>query len=261
VAFYIVATVAFAHAVIFEHPKRARIGIEALGVAIGIHGGALTLRWIAAGHGPYMMKYEVLSSNVWIAAVLLTIFLVKRPKWTAISLVVLPVMILTVGLALFTNPDLSELPPTLRSIWLTFHIAFNKLAAGSFLLSLGSAVTLLIKERRGPVGWLASVPDVDALEAYTARFIGFAFIFWTVTIAAGAIWAHESWGRYWGWDPIETWSLITWLCYGSYLHVRFFFKPRPTRSAWFAIACFIIAILAIFILPFAIPSLHSAYFQ
>jgi ABC-type transport system involved in cytochrome c biogenesis permease subunit len=91
--------------------------------------------------------------------------------------------------------------------------------------------------------------------------VGFGFLFWTVTIAAGAIWANQSWGRYWGWDAIETWSLISWLAYGIFLHARMFFRLGPVGTAWASVSAFVVFILALLILPFVMPSLHSAYFQ
>ena len=99
------------------------------------------------------------------------------------------------------------------------------------------------------------------MEAYTVRFIGFGFVFWTTTIGAGAIWANQSWGRYWGWDPIESWSLVTWLAYAILLHARLFFKLSPRGVAWGTLACFALSVLTVLIFPFVFPSMHSAYFQ
>ena len=261
VGFYMLATVLFANAVIFDRPKRLRWGMTALAIGLVPHGAAIVMRWIASGHGPYMLKYEVLSSNTWIALVLLLAFLFRRPAWAALALVVLPVSILMVAFGLFSNPEIRDLPPTLRSIWLVFHIGFAKLSAAAFLLSVASALILLQKRRGRRGAWLDKVPGEAALDAYTVRFVGFGFMFWTITIAAGAIWANESWGRYWGWDVIETWSLITWLVYGTFLHVRLFFKLRPAATAWWSIGCMLVFLLTILILPFLMPSLHSAYFQ
>ena len=166
-----------------------------------------------------------------------------------------------VAIGLFSNPQIRELPPTLRSIWLVFHIGFAKLSAAAFLLSLAAAVLVLLKRRAKPAPWLERVPAVEALDAFTVRCVGFGFIFWTVTIAAGAIWANQSWGRYWGWDVIETWSLITWLAYGTFLHARRFFRLKPAATAWAVVFCFAVFVLTLLILPFLLPSLHSAYFQ
>lgn len=261
VGLYIIGAALFANAVIFDRPLRQKWALWATAVGLVPHGTAIVLRWIASGHGPYMLKYEVLSSNTWIALALLCAFLLRRPKWGALALVVLPLSILMIAFGLFANPEIQQLPPTLRSIWLVFHITFAKLSAAAFLMSVGSSVVLLIKGRGRHGGWLEKVPDAAALDAYTVRFIGFGFLFWTVTIIAGSIWAHQSWGRYWGWDVIETWSLIAWLSYGTFLHVRLFYKIRGAGVAWWAIGCFLVFILTIIILPFLMPSLHAAYFQ
>lgn len=261
VGFYILATIVFANALIFERPVRMKWGLWLLGIGLFPHAAAIALRWIESGHGPYMLKYEVLSSNTWIAVALLLGFLLRRPRWSALALVVMPISILMIAVGLFANPEIQQLPPTLRSMWLIFHITFAKLSAASFLMSVASGVILLLKHRGHHAAWLDKTPDGVALDAYTVRFIGFGFFFWTVTIVAGSIWANQSWGRYWGWDLIETWSLISWLVYGTFLHVRLFFKVKGPAIAWWAIVCFLLFILTILILPFLMPSLHSAYFQ
>ncbi len=261
VGLYSAATALLAYGILFARPAGRRLGTRAAALALLPHGAAIALRWLVAGHGPYMMKYEVLSSNAWVAAAMMLLCLWRRPSLAPAALVALPCIFLSLAVGLFANPEIRNLPPTLRSAWLVFHVLFNKLAAGAFLLSVATAVLLLLKQggRRGRL--LDPLPEPAALEAYTIRFIGFGLIFWTITIAAGAIWANQSWGRYWGWDPIETWALVTWLCYGIFLHVRYFFKLRATAVAWGAITCFGVCVLTVFVLPFVIPSLHSAYFQ
>lgn len=258
---YIVATVLFAHALIFRYPERVTWALWTCLAGLAPHSAALALRWATVGHGPYMMKHEVLSSNAWVAVVLLLAICWRRREWSPLALVVLPAGILMIGFGLFTHPEARDLPPTLRSIWLVFHILFTKLAVGSFLLSFAAAVLLLQKLAGRQSAFLQRVPDVDLLEAYMTRFVGFGFIFWSTTIVAGAIWANQSWGRYWGWDPIETWALVTWLCYGTLLHLGHFFRPGARIMAWLTVACFGVSLLTAFVFPFLIPSIHSAYFQ
>lgn len=261
VGLYILATIAFAHSVVFDQPTRSRYGVWLVRLGLVPHTAALLVRWQHSGHGPYMLKYEVLSSNAWITLVMLLIFLWRRPTWSPVALVTLPVSFLMMALGLFANPEVRELPPTLRSIWLVFHVFFNKLAVGAFILSVAAAVVLLRKLKGHSGRLLDRLPDADALDAYTVRFVGFGLVFWATTIVAGAIWANQSWGRYWGWDVIETWSLITLLAYATLLHVRKFFGLSGARLAWWTLGCFVVSLLTIFILPFAVPSLHAAYFQ
>lgn len=261
VALYIASTVLFAYALIFAHPERVRLGLWAAAAGLAPHSGALAVRYFAVGHGPYMLKYEVLSSNAWIAIVMLLVFVWRRPTWAPMALLALPAAILMMGFGLFTNPEARTLPPTLRSMWLVFHVLFNKLAVGAFLLSAASAVVLLLKLKGATHRFLDRLPGPEVVEAYTIRFVGFGFVFWTTTIGAGAIWANQSWGRYWGWDPIETWSLVTWLGYGILLHARLFFRLQARATAWGTVACFLMSILTVLIFPFVFPSMHSAYFQ
>lgn len=261
VGLYIVATGLFAHAVIFDYPRRVWWGVLFAVVGLLPHGAALLLRWEETGHGPYMMRYEVLSSNAWVAVAVLCAVVTRRPRWSVLSVIVMPAAILMIAAGLFTNPEMRGLPPTFRSVWLVFHVSFAKLSAAAFLLSLASALALLAKDRGSTGRWLGRAPDIPELEALSVRFVTFGLVFWTVTIVAGAIWANQAWGRYWGWDVIETWSLITWLCYGLFLHVRLFFKSTARATARWTVGCFAVFVTTLLILPLVLPTLHSAYFQ
>ncbi len=260
VALYVASTALLASGIIFE--RKGRVGAALALAAAGLvpHGAALVLRWVATGHGPYVLKYEVLSSDAWVAAASFVAVAAGRRRWAVLGLVVLPVAVLLVAMGIFSDPSVRELPPTLRSAWLVFHIGFAKLAAGAFLLSVASAGLLLAGPGKG-AAWAARLPAAEALDGYAVRFVAFGFLFWTCAVAAGAIWAHQSWGRYWGWDPIETWALVTWLAYGTFLHARLFFRPSARVTAWAAIAAFGVFVLTLLILPFLVPTLHSAYFQ
>ncbi len=262
VGLYGASAALFANAVVFQHPGRVRWARRAALAGLVPHAAAIALRWAAVGHGPYMLKYEVLSSNAWVAVAFTLVFVWRRPAWAAVGLVAMPVAILCMGLGLFSSPEARDLPPTLRSVWLVFHVTFAKLSAATFLLSVATSV-LLLAERGPPApgSWRARLPSGEALEAYTVRFAGFGLIFWTVTIAAGAIWADQAWGRYWGWDLVETWSLISWIAYGAFLHARLFFKLRGAATAWMALGAFSVFVLSLLILPLLVPSMHSAYFQ
>lgn len=261
VGLYIAAAVAFVFSVVFGKPRALRWGMALAALGLFPHGAAIAIRWEAVGHGPYMLKYEVLSSNAWVAILALLLVLRRRPAWSALAVVAMPLAILSVALGLFSNPEIRDLPPSLRSVWLVFHITFAKISAAAFLVSLGAAVLLLLRERPIRPAWVERLPATPTLDALGVRAVGFGLIFWTITIAAGAIWGNQSWGRYWGWDPIETWSLVSWMLYGTFLHLRLFFKLGPRATAWLSIACFAMFILALLILPFFISSLHSSYFS
>ena len=261
VGLYIIGTVSLTAGVLFEKPPASRWARWAILAGLLPHAGALGLRWHASGHGPYMLRYEVLSANGWLVMVGLLGVLWFRPRWSVLGVVAGPIGILAVALAVFANAELRELPPTFRSVWLVFHIVFAKISAVAFLLSLAAGVLTLLRLRPAPARWLLRVPEEAVLDALVVRFAAFGWTFWTVTIAAGAIWANQSWGRYWGWDAIETWSLVSWLVYGAFLHARRFFRAGPAATAWMSVGAFGLFVLTAIVLPFLLPSIHSAYFQ
>jgi cytochrome c-type biogenesis protein CcsB len=106
---------------------------------------------------------------------------------------------------------------------------------------------------------LAKLPRQEILDDLSFRFVGFGFIVLGMMIAAGAIWANEAWGRYWGWDPIETWSLVSWLVYAAYLHTRLTLGWKGRRSAWFGALALPIVLFALIGVPIVYNSIHGAY--
>src|SRR5574341_2075078 len=98
------------------------------------------------------------------------------------------------GFGLFSSPEARDLPPTLRSIWLVFHVVLTKLAVGAFILSVASAIILFRKLGGASDRLVGRLPRPEVIEAHMVRFVGFGFVFWTAAVAAGAIWANESWG-------------------------------------------------------------------
>ncbi len=261
VALYIVSTIFFAYSVSFKKTSVLKYGMFSALAGLVPHSIALGLRWNMAGHGPYMAKYEVLSSNAWVVILMFILVGWKIPRLRAAGIIVVPLSFLMMTFGLFANPELKKLPPALSGVWLVIHILFNKLAVGAILISLGSAVLYLLKKGNKDREFYRKLPSLEVLDEYSYKFIAFGFIFWSITIVAGSIWANEAWGRYWGWDPIETWSLITWLLYGLFLHLRYFFKLRGVKSVYMLIACFVVSVITIFFIPFIIETLHGSYFM
>lgn len=257
VIFYVLATIAYAWGAFFSKEGVLKKGELLAFAGLLPHSIALALRWAASGHGPYMAKYEVFSSNAWVAVLAFLIVSRKLPRLNAAGVAVIPLAFLMMTLGLFTSPEIRFLPPSLRSFWLVLHILFAKLGAGGIFIAVGAAVVYLVRERKEGAG----TASLDVLDDYSHRFTGFGFVFWSIMMAAGAIWANETWGRYWGWDPIETWSLITWILFGAYLHGRRFLGWRGRKAAWMLAACFVLSVTTVFIIPFVFDTLHTEYFK
>lgn len=260
VVLYVLSTIFFAYAVFFQKEQKLDWGIRLAMLGLVPHSVALGLRWYVSGHGPYLSQHEGFSSIVWVVVIMFLIFAYRIPKLKWLGLIMMPSSFLMMAVAFYKKPGIERLPPTFHSIWLVLHITFTKFALGAILIALGTSIFYILKEKKGESGFYKRLPALDVLDTYSYKFAGFGFVFWTITVIAGAIWANESWGRYWGWDPIETWSLITWLLFGLYLHLRRFSGWRGSKAAYLMIICFLFSLLTLFVVPFVMTTIHSEFF-
>ena len=254
---YALATVAFFGGLSFRRPAGERIGAWLLGLALLPHGAALALRWAEVGHGPYQTRYEVVSADTfllvatWLAATLLARGL--RP----LGALVAPAAFLLLGWAVSTFDVKREVPIIFKSWWLVLHIGFGKLFFAAILLAAFCAAAYLVKSR-SPSS-LARLPSPERLDLYSHQLLLVSFLFLGVMIVAGALWANESWGRYWGWDPMETSSLVTWLALGIILHFRVVHRWPERRMAWLTIVGLAFAAVTVFVVAMAVPTIHNSY--
>lgn len=260
VVVYVLATISNVAGVLFNNERMERVSYWGASLGLALHSLVIAYWWSVVGHGPYMAPNEVLSSDAWAVMASFLIFLKVYPRIKPASILAFPSAFLMLALSLFYNPGIRTLPATFRSIWLIIHIGLYKISLATLVIGCALAIFYLLKQR-GESGWLVRLPALETLDVYSYRFAGFGFIFWTIGMLAGSIWAHQSWGRFWGWDPTETWSLITCLMFGAYLHLRRFFKLRGTAAAWFFIACFIISLVSLFGMATLSGSIHSEYFK
>ncbi|MDZ4178388.1 MAG: c-type cytochrome biogenesis protein CcsB [Coriobacteriia bacterium] len=225
------------------------------------HAVAIAERWIRIGHGPYLGFYEVVSSYAFISVAALVGFGFWRRELSAIGLVLMPLSFLMLGAAMFTPKAELEITGKLASWWLNIHVVFAKLSYGAFIVAFALALVFLFRERaRGTLSeMLEKLPSQDTIDDLQFRFVGIGFVFLGIMIASGAIWANEAWGRYWAWDPIETWSLISWVVYAMYLHTRLTLGWRGGRSAWFACLALPVVVFSLIGVPLVYQSIHGAY--
>lgn len=260
IVLYAIATGVNVYGLIFRNEKAERFSYVIVLTGLLAHGSALVYRWAVAGHGPYMVRYEVVSADAWVALFLFLVFGSVYRRIRPASIMVFPVVLLMLGLSQFFNPEISKVPPSLKSIWLVLHVSFIKIALATMLIALAFSIFYILKVHT-QIQWLKRLPDLETLDTYAYRFAGFGFTFWTITTLAGSIWGYQSWGRFWAWDPIETWSLITWIVFGVYLHLRHFFGLRGENAAYLFILCFFLVMVSVFFVPYLESSIHSSYFR
>jgi len=216
-----------------------RVGLALTTVAVALHVGGVVLRGLAAGRAPWGNMYEFVTTTLAIVGVgYLAAALSGRLRW--LGLPVTWLLLMGQGLAVTVlYVAVSPLVPALHSVWFVIHIIAAATSGAMFNVGGLASVLYLVKtraERRGtPRGYLARLPEPVALDRIAYRVTAFAFPLWTFTIAAGSIWAEFAWGRYWGWDPKETWSLVTWVVYAAYLHARATQGWKGRKAAWLGV--------------------------
>lgn len=242
--------------------KLANVAMSLTWLATGLLTVALVLRGIWAGRVPWGNMYEFSISSAWgLLVVFLALSTRRDLRW--LGLFVVAPALLTLGLAvtvLYT--EAAQLVPALKSYWLVIHVSAAIICAGAFTVAASSAGLSLIQSRRERSGraWhgpMAQVPSAEKLQTFTSRLIAFSFPLWTFSVIAGAIWAENAWGRYWGWDPKETWALITWLVYAAYLHARSTAGWRGDKASWIAILGLVTFLINYFGVNIFVNSLHS----
>ena len=214
----------------------------------------LCSRWIVAGYFPLSNLYESLLFLTWI---LLTAYLYIETKTNSrlIGAIVVPVTLLISGFANLTlSPEMqksSPLVPALQSNWLMLHVSMMLLSYGTLIMGSLLCILFLVisgykdidlksKEQKAmpfynvmleyyetnviapssEVSEFGKIKLLQSLDNWSYRIIGLGFPFLTIGIISGGVWANEAWGSYWSWDPKETWALITWLVFATYLHAR-----------------------------------------
>ncbi len=236
-------------------PERAVLGLMVAGLAL--HTVSLALRWARLEHGPFVTLFEILSSNIWSLTLIFAIGYWRVRVVRPAAAVVMPVLFLLMGWLLVASPVAGRLPPTYHTAWLYVHVAFGKVFLGAVLVAVGlSGVILLRAVGRAPAAF-GALPASSRLEELAFRFMVLGFVFETLMLVAGAIWAQDAWGRYWAWDPLETWAFLTWLALAFFLHLRATWKPGPAIGACAVIGVFVLAFLTFFGVPFVSIAPHK----
>jgi cytochrome c-type biogenesis protein CcsB len=242
-----------------KHSKTARLGLTFTAIAWILHVGGTVLRGVAAGRVPWENMFEF---TLTATAIIIGVFLVLQ-FWQDLRFLgayVTGFVLVFLGVATTDfYVDVIPTPPALQSYWLVIHVFVASLGTGFFGLGAGLAVVQLLQARRASKGLRAipAVPVAERLETLSYRLNVVGFVFWTFTLMAGAIWADHAWGRYWGWDTKEVWTLIVWVIYAGYIHARATRNWRGSRSATLAIIGFSAVLFNFTIVNLFFHGLHS----
>ncbi|MDA8234013.1 MAG: cytochrome c biogenesis protein CcsA [Clostridia bacterium] len=258
VGIYTLAIIAYVTALIFDKPNLPAKASWLVAGGFIFHSAALLGRWIEAGRAPYWGFYEVAPASAWSLALVFLLVQWWWPRIKILGIIVMPIVLLTIGVGILSSKELAEIPRTFYTFWLGVHVIFAKLTFGGLLICAALGVFYLVKEKQErPNKVLDSLPSLETMDYLGYRFGAFGFIMMSIMIASGAVWAYKAWGRYWNWDPIETWSVISWLISGLYLHMRVTMGWKGRRGAWLAIFTLVAMIFAYYGVPLFFESIHE----
>jgi len=227
---------------------------------------ALILRWVESyklgiGHAPLSNLYESLIFFAW-TIVLLYLIMEWRIKSRNLGAFVIPFAFFSMAYAsLNVKSGIQPLIPALQSNWLISHVITCFFGYAAFTIACGLGFIYLLKGLEGRESsspFLRLLPDREILDELSYHSVVIGFIFLTLGIITGSVWAYSAWGSYWSWDPKETWSLITWFIYAAMLHSRFVRGWKGKRMAIMSIIGFASILFTYFGVNY-LPGLHSYF--
>ena len=211
---------------------------------------AIALRWMAVGQGPFLTMFEILLSSLFSLGLVFGIACQRSPEACRGAPVATLVLLVLAVWMTFADPRSTPLPATYGNPWLWVHVLMGKLFLGCCLVASSLAAVGLLPLRG------ASLRGAQ-LNQLAWRWLTLAFLFHSGMLIAGAVWAQDAWGRYWAWDPLETWAFATWLAMVFAFHAKVSYRLSPTVERLMMVAVFILAFLTFFGVPFISMTPHK----
>lgn len=255
IAYVLAGVVAVLGLALGKRPERLVLFLIVSGLLL--QGVSIGVRWERLGHGPFVTLFEILNSNVWSLMCAYALTYWRIPRIRASAAVVLPLMFIMLGWLMVAHPGEGHFPPTYTTPWLYIHVGLGKVFLGAVLVAVGLSCVILLRRANIGVSRLRVMPGDAQLDELAFRCMAVGLVFHTLMLIAGAIWAQDAWGRYWAWDPLETWAFITWLTVAFTIHARLAYRLSPAVHAGLILAVFVTAFLTFFGVPFVSVAPHQ----
>ncbi|GGC76505.1 c-type cytochrome biogenesis protein CcsB [Hoyosella rhizosphaerae] len=245
--------------------KFGGMGYALVVIGAGFHLASIVLRGLSTDRFPLGNMYEFVSAMVLTAVVSGLIIVRKREHRPLWIFILVPVVLLVFLAGTVLYADAAPVVPALRSFWLPIHVTLAVLGSGLFLVAGVASVMFLFRVRRpegeegsGFLGGVADrLPSAQTLDRIAYRSTIIAFPVFGLGVILGAVWAEAAWGRFWGWDPKETMSFVTWVVYAAYLHARATAGWRDVKAAWINVVGFLAIVFNLFFINMVVSGLHS----
>jgi cytochrome c-type biogenesis protein CcsB len=258
--FYLLGTLAYLAYILFLKEALSKLAITTVCIGFATHTLALIIRYAEAGHTPVTNLHESLSFFAWMIIGVLLISNLKY-KIKVLGAFLSPIALIIMFFAYALPKEIVPLAPVLKSFWHPFHVIFAFLGNAFFALAFCCGIMYLVQEHQLKSKRMGAItqrlPSLQVLDDLNYQSLTYGFPLLTLGIITGAIWAEYAWGRYWNWDPKETWSLITWLLYAALLHQRLTVGWRGRKAALMAIAGFFAVLFTFLGVNLLLKGLHA----
>lgn len=235
---YSFATMAYFIFFVFRKQKLSNYGSILIKIGLVFHTISLISRTVTASRLPISNQYEFATSFAWGISIFYLIF-EKKYRYQILGTFASPIILILIYYAAMQSKDIRPLMPALQSNWIVVHVVTAIFSYGAFAIACAISLIYLIRDHLHHDSFITNhIPSPELLDIMSYRAIAIGFLSLTLVIVTGAVWAEKAWGRYWQWDPKETWSFITWVIYSIYLHVRLTKGWKGKKAAWFSVAGF-----------------------
>jgi cytochrome c-type biogenesis protein CcsB len=259
VGFYGLSAFSYILGFIAKGEKLFLVGLLAAAAGFVPHVVSIGWRWGVGGVNPFTTISESIALGIGVSVLFYLLLQARTRNVRPLGVLVMPIAFTMMGWGGTLRKDpTGQIAPALQSGWLWVHIIGASTGFSAVFLAAGVGLLYLLKQRgQGPI--YDKLPALDALDNLSYRFVVGGFTLYGVMMVSGSFWANQVKGTFWNWDPVEVWSLVSWLTYGIYLHLRITFGWRGRKLAVYSLVALAAMIVSYWGIPFTMETFHSGF--
>jgi ABC-type transport system involved in cytochrome c biogenesis permease subunit len=235
-----------------------RWGVFFAGMGLLSHTVCISLYWTQPGYRSFS-TFQIINDASWAGAFVFLLSCLIARFVSSTGILIMPITVFLQIWAVISEKKIGETPPAFETPWFWIHVITSALAYGLVLVAGAIGLLYLLKTKHAGDAFYEQLPDLKKLDNANYLFIGPGFVMLTLMIISGALWTNNVYGSYWAWDPLEVQSLIAWLVYAIWLHMRLTFGWRGKKLAWYSIIALPVMVIAIWGIPLFPEMFHRGF--
>lgn len=258
VVLYGVGTFFYLSSFVLRRENFIRWGVIFAGLGFLAHTLCISFYWTRPSYLSFS-TFQIINDAAWAGIFIFLLVIVFARLLRPAGIFVTPVTMLTMIWAAVSKKEIGPTPTAFDTLWFWIHVITSAIAYGFVLVAGASGLLYLLKTKHAGDTFYDRLPDLKKLDDSNYLFIGIGFLMLTGMIISGSLWTHQVQGSYWGWDPLEVQSLISWLVYAIWMHMRLTFGWRGKKLAWYSLLALPVMVIAIWGIPFVPETFHRGF--